>query len=1105
MEKFLSLPKNTRRLAIEQTAIAKGLPFVAIEKDFWVCWTLEQLFNLCEIKEHITFKGGTSLSKVWGLVDRFSEDIDLVIDKKWLGFTGSKNPEDAPSRSKQDALIKSLKGASAELITCRILPELKRAFRSKLPNRPTWSLEMDPTDKERQTILFSYPRLESTAVGYMPPWVKIELGACSDVGPFREGQVCPELAFEFPQLFDRPRVELRALDPKRTFLEKVTLLQEETKRRNSSQRKKKMARHYYDVARLIQSGIGALAGEDPELFERVVAHRRIYFRKTWIDYDTLTRATVNILPEVDKGASWRKDYAAMQKEMFYGSPPTWEDVMEAIQGWQAVFNRIKGRVPNLPATAHIHAPEIKMSEPFAFDWNSILVEDIRGFADTDTNVELQRDGNRIWVSWLERGNSRREAFEVNQAGDFRWKSGDGSVPLSYLDFLSSEGMGDFATLASAIARRFPLEPFYISTMADVHGEQPTKADNVLADKVEEALSSFSGQTQLIFVKGDAGAGKTTLLQQIVARQAKRYLGGKSKFLYLIINAKGRSLSNLSDAMAHELGVLRSKFFEDAIPGLVRRGLIVPIIDGFDELLGAAGYKDAFGSLRGLLEKLAGTGVMIVSARSSFYDVEFVSNNTQDAENVGLSLLPVTLHRWELEEICNYLAMVRGLNQISDEDRRAIAELSEYDRNLLGKPFFASKFPEYQNAKRSGFDKGELLPFLIDSYVNRESSKIVDRDGLPLLDSGGYSRFFQEVSDFMWTKESRRLSTADLGVIAELMADEHHLTADAAKQFITKITSIAGFKTIGTGQNREFAYEHEIYFDYFLAVAIRRAVASNSISGTFLNRGLLPEPVVENLISNRADGELCLSFFREMAIEGQLYENLRRNLGQIISASFRMLTTLTATNICNVTFVNVSFGHCLLNNIAFSSCTFIGTGFELTRFENCHFRNCMMDRVRVSDASRLNISGLIPSENITSLAFIKSNDIENIYGSGAIAAKIRELGGQLPESTTTPIRYSRNALEGIKILKRLEAEFLRKTVICTEEDRLLSVFRDPVWKILWPLLKRNDILEEESRQTRGNKKMFVRQKIQMPKVMRYQDGDSLPNDNLGNFWREMQKI
>ena len=222
-------------------------------------------------------------------------------------------------------------------------------------------------------------------------------------------------------------------------------------------------------------------------------------------------------------------------------------------------------------------------------WRDVLRNDLAGFADPGTLVEIALSGRDLLAKWQLRNRQFEEAFFVDNSGDFRWHDKRGDGHRTYPEFLSSAKMADFDHLSYAIGRRFPLFDHYVPTKAQISNGIPTDAteysDQMLLDTVDKFLSLRSGKTQLIFVKGDAGAGKTTLLERITSLQSSRYRASPTnQYIFLYVSAQGRALSNLKDALAAETGDLRATFTWDAIAPLTRRGLLVPIIDGFDELL-----------------------------------------------------------------------------------------------------------------------------------------------------------------------------------------------------------------------------------------------------------------------------------------------------------------------------------------------------------------------------------------------------------------------------------------------------------------------------------------------------------------------------------------
>lgn len=343
MRAFLALPAADRRAALEQTAQQRDLVVPSVEKDFWVTWMLGELFALPELAPHLTFKGGTSLSKAWGLIDRFSEDIDLTIDRAALGFGGSDSPERAESRKQRARRLNELKAACRAIVSGKVWAELSSRIESTLGSHG-WAVRPDENDAEGQTLLFDYPTLLPVPAGsYIAPRLKIEFGARADPWPAEEKSVQPLVAEAFPQLFATPACTVRALVARRTFWEKAMLLHEENFRPLGRARLARMARHYYDLHRLIQQGVGAEAVDDADLFAQVAAHRSVYFAQNWVDYDTLKRGSLRVTPLPGHEQAWREDYAAMQVAMFSTPPPSFDEVLASVRGFEQEFNAAVSR------------------------------------------------------------------------------------------------------------------------------------------------------------------------------------------------------------------------------------------------------------------------------------------------------------------------------------------------------------------------------------------------------------------------------------------------------------------------------------------------------------------------------------------------------------------------------------------------------------------------------------------------------------------------------------------------------------------------------------------------------------------------------------------
>jgi predicted nucleotidyltransferase component of viral defense system len=345
MNTFLQLPGARRLLAFQQVDETMGLQAASVEKDFWVCWTLRELFTLPGIGEHLTFKGGTSLSKAWKLIERFSEDIDIIVDKDALGFGGEAAPDKAPSNKQRKHRLEQLMDACRIWVQGTLQPALASRLHDTL-GESGWLLEVDPDMPDGQCLLFHYPSVFPTgAAGYVRPVVKIELGARSDDWPYEEKAIHPYVIEHFPALDPDTAFHVRVLSAERTFWEKACLLHEETFRPAGKPRKLRMARHYYDLWCLLRAGVGERALAQTALFQRVAEHRELFFRFSWVDYSTHKPGTFRLTPPDNHVADWQTDYQAMLGPMFFGETPTFAQIMAAATEFETTFNATAIRIP----------------------------------------------------------------------------------------------------------------------------------------------------------------------------------------------------------------------------------------------------------------------------------------------------------------------------------------------------------------------------------------------------------------------------------------------------------------------------------------------------------------------------------------------------------------------------------------------------------------------------------------------------------------------------------------------------------------------------------------------------------------------------------------
>jgi hypothetical protein len=234
-----------------ETSSQVGLPPALIEKDFWVCWTLKQLFCIETLRGNIPFKGGTSLSKIFHAIQRLSEDIDLAVNFEMLGFTGPRHPSAAPSRNKRQKILDEMLIACCGYVAGEFLQLLAGRFANVLGPPDSWELRTRQIDKNSVLVEFAYPAcLNATEhIGYVKPMVVLEPGTRAEFIPRGTYTIQPLAAERFPQVFETPGCQVDAITAERTFWEKATTVHAEHHRPAAKPLLGRHSRHYYDGLR----------------------------------------------------------------------------------------------------------------------------------------------------------------------------------------------------------------------------------------------------------------------------------------------------------------------------------------------------------------------------------------------------------------------------------------------------------------------------------------------------------------------------------------------------------------------------------------------------------------------------------------------------------------------------------------------------------------------------------------------------------------------------------------------------------------------------------------------------------------------------------------
>jgi Nucleotidyl transferase AbiEii toxin, Type IV TA system len=333
MDKVARLPAQDRRDIFSEAAAQLGIRPTIIEKDFWVCVALKLLFQKSRFAKSLVFKGGTSLSKAHGLIERFSEDIDLVLDWKLIGFgDGLRDPmQDFASKGKRDQFNKEINHLAAVYIAETLCPELE-----ELLLRESIGLSAAVDMDDPHTVNIRYPA--AFAETYIRPEVRLEIGPLASWVPSAKHLIHPYAFDVLPKVFEDPACEVVAIAAERTFWEKATILHQEAHRK--TQIPPRYSRHYYDLYKLAVSRVRKSALADPKLLEDVVAFKQRFYPSAWARYDLAVPGSLKLLPATaSQMKDLAQDYERMQV-MLFGTPPDFSEILDELKILEAEINAI---------------------------------------------------------------------------------------------------------------------------------------------------------------------------------------------------------------------------------------------------------------------------------------------------------------------------------------------------------------------------------------------------------------------------------------------------------------------------------------------------------------------------------------------------------------------------------------------------------------------------------------------------------------------------------------------------------------------------------------------------------------------------------------------
>jgi predicted nucleotidyltransferase component of viral defense system len=314
IEKIAALTNEERAEIFQEVEEERKMPAAAIEKDFWVCWVLYRLFSNEELSKQLLFKGGTSLSKCYGLIERFSEDIDLILD--WELLT-KEDPYLERSNTQQKKFNEAMEANAQAYVQDTLLGQIENLMGDSC------TFQIDKNNKPR-SIRMIYPKAFNYL--YIKPEIELEIGPMSAMIPNSKFTIKPYCSDVVQAALGSTDLQVKAIEAKKTFWDKITILHAEAHRPKDKSQQSRYSRHYYDVYQMLRSNVLEEAMSDLALLQEVVAFKHKFYPQSWANYEGAKAGVFKIVPETYRVESLLRDYAQM-KEMIFGEYPEFNDIL----------------------------------------------------------------------------------------------------------------------------------------------------------------------------------------------------------------------------------------------------------------------------------------------------------------------------------------------------------------------------------------------------------------------------------------------------------------------------------------------------------------------------------------------------------------------------------------------------------------------------------------------------------------------------------------------------------------------------------------------------------------------------------------------------------